>query len=347
MSFELKKRRHPQVWRFRYFKFSVRDYLISSMAFPQLNYHHLRLFWEVTRTGSLRAAAQRMHLTEPTVSAQIKILEKSLGKSLLERASRGLVPTSAGKLVADYAAEIFSLGTEMMRSLDEESGRVTTRLNVGITDSLPKLVAWRLIRPALQAYPGLQLSCAEGHIQELLGQLASGRLDVVLSDEPVPTTHPVKTFSHRLGDSPVVFCGAPSLAGKYGRRFPKDLTDAPVLLPSSRTAWRHEIDHWFDINDIQPRLVAEFDDAALMKTAAADGLGLAPIAELVLDEAVERYGLKAIGKPVSCGFACNLITLDRSMRHPALALIAKEAKGIIQQSRGPSQTPPSSTRKAA
>jgi LysR family transcriptional activator of nhaA len=300
---------------------------------PHLNYHHLRLFWEVARAGSLRAAASRLHLSQPTISAQIKALETSLGEQLFDRTGRGLKLTAQGRLVMDCAAEIFSLGTEMVRSLHGQGSARNLRLNIGITDSLPKLVAWRLIRPAMKAFPNLQLSCAEGHAQELLGSLAAGRLDVVLSDEAAPSSMPVKAFNHLLGESPVVFCAAPALAKKLEKRFPALLKDAPVLLPASRTAWRHEMDRWFDSHHIRPLIVAEFDDAALMKTAAADGLGLAPIAAAVLDEAVDRYGLKPVGRPVRCGFSCYLITLERAMRHPAVAVIAGEARKVFSPQR--------------
>jgi len=296
---------------------------------PHLNYHHLRLFWEVARAGSLRAAATRLHLSQPTISAQIKSLEKSLDEQLFDRTGRGMKLTPQGRLVMECASEIFSLGMEMVRSLHGLGSTRNLRLNIGITDSLPKLVAWRLIRPAVKAFPNLQLSCAEGHAQELLGSLAAGRLDVVLSDEAAPSSMPVKAFNHLLGESPVIFCAAPALAKKLSKNFPASLKDAPVLLPASRTAWRHEIDRWFDSHRIRPRIVAEFDDAALMKTAAADGMGLAPIAAAVLDEAVNRYGLLPVGRPVRCGFSCHLITLERAMRHPALAVIAAEAKSVF------------------
>ncbi len=300
------------------------------MNVPHLNYHHLRLFWEVARAGSLRAAAARLHLSQPTISAQIKALEKSLDEQLFDRTGRGLKLTAQGRLVMERAAEIFSLGTELVRSLQGQGSTRNLRLNIGITDSLPKLVAWRLIRPAMKAFPNLQLSCVEGHAQELLGSLAAGRLDVVLSDEAAPSSLPVKAFNHLLGESPVVFCADPALAKKLTKNFPASLKNAPMLLPANRTAWRHEIDRWFDSHRIRPHVVAEFDDAALMKTAASDGLGLAPIAAAVLDEAVERYGLQPVGRPLRCGFSCYLITLERAMRHPALAVIAAESKDVFK-----------------
>ncbi|MFM7607136.1 MAG: LysR family transcriptional regulator [Prosthecobacter sp.] len=298
---------------------------------PHLNYHHLRLFWEVARAGSLRAASARLRLSQPTISAQIKSLEKSLGEPLFDRSGRGLKLTTQGRLVMDCAGEIFNLGTDMMRSLQGMGSARNMRLNIGITDSLPKLVAWKLLRPAVKAFPELQLSCVEGHAHELLGSLASNRLDVVLSDESAPPSFPVKAFNHHLGESAVVFCAVPALAQKLQRGFPSSLQNAPLLLPTSRTFWRHEIDRWFDTQRIRPHVVAEFDDAALMKTAAADGLGVTPIAASVLHETVERFGLKTIGRPVRCGFSCHLITLERVLRHPALAVITAEAKSVFSQ----------------
>lgn len=312
--------------------FGIYHSLLSNfnlMNNPHLNYHHLRLFWEVARSGSLRAASTRLHLSQPTISAQIKSLENSLDEQLFDRTGRGLKLTAAGRLVMECAGEIFALGTEMLRSLQGQGNARTLRLNIGITDSLPKLVAWRLIRPAMKAFPNLQLTCTEGHAQELLGSLAAGRLDVVLSDEAAPSSLRIKAFNHLLGEAPVVFCAAQSLAKKLGKSFPNSLKNAPVLLPASRTAWRYAIDRWFDSHHISPRVVAEFDDAALMKTAAADGLGCAPIAASVVDEVVDQYGLKPIGPPVRCGFSCYLITLERSMRHPALSVIATESRGAI------------------
>ena len=299
------------------------------MTVPDLNYHHLRLFWEVARAGSLRAASVRLSLSQPTISSQIRSLEKQLDERLFDRTGRGMKLTPAGRVVMECAAEIFSIGKELVQSLGALGSLRGLRLAIGITESLPKHVAWKLIRPAVKAFPNLQLSCVEGHAQELLGLLASGRLDVVISDESAPSSLPVKAFNHLLGESPVVFCAEQRLARAQKKGFPACLREAPVLLPASRTAWRHEIDRWFDSHHIRPRVVAEFDDAALMKTAAADGMGLAPIAAAVLDDAMLRYGLVPVGRPVRCGFSCYLITLERAMRHPALAVIATESKNVF------------------
>lgn len=299
------------------------------MSLPELNYHHLRLFWEVARAGSLRAAAQKLHLSQPTISAQIKSLEGALEQALFDRTGRSLKLTAAGKLVMERAEEIFSLGSELVHSLRSQGTVRTQRLHIGLVDSLPKLMVWKLIRPMLQAFPELQIFCSEGHSQDLLGALAIGRLDFILSDEAAQASQHVKAYSLRLGSPPIVFCAVPALAASLGRGFPASLQGAPVVLPAGRTAWRHELDRWFDAQHLAPRVVAEFDNAELMKTAAADGLGVAPVAATVLNEVSVRYGLKPLGLPVQCGFSCFLITLDRRVRHPAVATLLAEAKQLF------------------
>jgi LysR family transcriptional regulator, transcriptional activator of nhaA len=294
-----------------------------------LNYHHLRLFLEVAQAGSLRAAAEKLSLSQPTISAQLKLLEDALDQPLFDRSGRTLRLTHAGEQARDRAAEIFSLGEDLIQSLHGDKISRSQRLRLGITDSLPKVLAWRLIRPALQAHPELHLSCTEAHADELLGLLAAGRLDAVISDEAAPQSLPIKAHSSLLGHSALVFCAVPELAAKISRGFPQSLTDAPMLLTASRTAWRQEIEHWLQLHELRPKIVAEFDDAAFLSTAAADGLGCAPIASAALPEVVSRYGLVPIGKPVSCQLPTYLITIPQEQRPPVLDLIMKSGKSIF------------------
>ena len=304
------------------------------MSLPQnaLNYHHLRYFWEVARAGNLRSASEKLHVSQPTLSGQIKVLEDSLQKKLFERSGRGLKLTDAGHLVLNHANEIFQIGGKLLQALEDKQSDMQVHLNIGIADSLPKLVAWNLIRPALHANPRLHVTCSEASTADLLSQLASLRLDVVLADEPAPSTMRVKAYSHLLGEAGVVFCATKKLATKLRSGFPKSLDGAPALLPASRTAWRHQLDHWFESHHIRPRVVAEFDDAALMKTAAADELGFTPIAMPVLKDAMDLYGLHMVGRPTGVGFACYLITLERSLRHPSVVAMASQAREIMKQS---------------
>ncbi len=297
----------------------------------QLNYHHLRYFYTVAEQGSLRAAADKLNVSQPTLSGQIRLLEQTLGVALFERSGRGLRLTEAGRVVQNHATEIFQTGMQMLSALSGGDEMMPARLNVGIADSLPKLVAWQLIRPVLGLGDKLMLTCSEGRSGDLLGQMASHRLDVVLADEPAPASLPIRVHSHLLGEAPVVFCASRSLARKLKSGFPKSLDGAPVLLPASRTAWRQQLDLWFHARKLRPKVAAEFDDAALMKTAAADGIGFAPIAEPVLDDVLRRYQLQVIGRPEGCGFACYLITLERRLSHPVFQRIAKNARDVMRR----------------
>ncbi len=303
----------------------------------QLNYHHLRYFWEVARQGSLRVASERLHVSQPTISAQVRSLEDAVGEELFTRSGRGMVLTERGKLVMDFANEIFTLGNKLVHAIGDSQAVHETRLNVGITDSFAKLLAWNLLRPAVRAIENLHLTCVEGTTTELLGQMATGRLDLILADEPAPASLPVKAFSHRLGEAPTVFCSTAEMAERYRDDFPQSLIGAPVILPISGTAWRNQIDHWMESESISPHIVGEFADSALLKTAAADGLGITPVALPVGSEGLVPHGLIPIGPPVACHFPCYLITVERAIRHTGARTIAREAKNCFP---GDEITPP-------
>lgn len=308
------------------------------MLTPQhLNYHHLRYFWEVARHGSLRVAATKLGVSQPTISAQVKALEESLERQLFSRSGRGLRLTAAGRMVMDHATEIFGLGGRLVEVLNGEESKQPVRLNLGITDSFAKLYAWNLVRPALREHPGLFIACSEGKAAELLGQMVTGRLDAVLSDEPASAALPIKAFNHLLGEVPVVFCAAEPLASALAPGFPLSLNGAPMLLPSAQTPRRHQLDHWFEMQGVRPRVVAEFDDSALMKTAAADGLGVVAIGLPVAAEAEARFNLHAISEAQHCGFPSYLITVERSLKHPAVRTMAKEARSYFKTTGAGSQ----------
>ncbi len=305
------------------------------MTADQLNYHHLRYFWEVARQGSLRVAAERLKVSQPTISAQVRSLEEVIGSELFVRSGRGMVLTDRGRMVMEFANEIFKLGNKLVDVIGQTNAVHETRLNVGITDSFAKLLAFNLLRPAFKTISHLHLTCAEGSTAELLGQMATGRFDLILADEPAPATLPVRAFSHRLGEAPTVFCGSPDLASQFKKGFPGSLSKAPVILPASGSAWRNHIDHWFETQNLKPRIVAEFADSALIKTAAADGLGIAPVALPMDDRLLLRYGIQMIGEAPECHFPCYLITVERALKHPGAQVIAREARKVFPKGNHP------------
>jgi LysR family transcriptional activator of nhaA len=305
----------------------------SSTSSDWLNYHHLRYFHAVAREGSLRKAAEKLHVSQPSISAQIKLLEQALGNNLFRRTGRSLALTEFGHLILGYTEEIFTLGRELLSASKRGSSSRTLRLNVGIVDSFPKLLSLDILRPVLTHEPPVSLSCQEGKLDDLLGQLAAHRLDAILADEPPPSTAKVKTFNHALGSSGVTFCASPGMAKSLIGRFPRNLDGAPALLPTQNTALRRDLEKWFREVGVAPKVVAEFEDAALSTIVASDGLGFTVVPTIVAPEALERYGFTALGKIDACRTQLFLITAERRLDHPAVVLLAERALGQVADRR--------------
>ena len=294
-----------------------------------LNYHHLRYFWVVAKEGGLRKAAEKLHVSQPTISAQIAALEGVLNEKLFRRGGRALTLTEAGHRVLSYAEEIFSLGQELLDAARQQPSARPLRVHIGITDSLPKLVSYQIIKPIFKLEQPIQAVCREGKAADLLGQLAAHRLDIVLADEPAPSSLPIKVFNHLLGECGLSFCAERKLAATLKRKFPKSLNDAPVLLPASNAALRQSLEKWFQAGEIRPRLVAEFDDAALMIVAAVDGLGFFAVPTLVVKEAVARHGFQIIGRTEECRQQFYAISAERKVTHPAVLAITSQARAAL------------------
>ncbi len=299
-----------------------------------LNYHHLRYFWVVAKEGSLKKAADKLHVSQPSISEQIKELEEVLGESLFRRSGRANVLTDAGQVVLRYAEEIFGLGAELMRAVKQRPGLQSLRFYVGVADAIPKLVVNDILKPVLAGLPAIHIICREGKMEDLLSQLAAHRLDIVLADEPAPSSIKFRAFTHLLGESGVCFCAAPRLAARLRPRFPASLHDAPALLPTENTALRRCLEQWFQQRQVRPRVVAEFEDAALIKVMAADGKGFAPVPTVVAEEALTRYRLQQIGITEECKQQFYAITAERRIVHPAAVAITENAQARLAANAG-------------
>ena len=295
-----------------------------------LNFHHLRYFWAVAKEGSLKRAAEKLHVSQPSISSQIGELEEALGEPLFRRSGRSKVLTEAGQIALGYAEDIFALGRELVNAVKQRPTARALRLYVGVADSFPKLVTNEILKPVFALPQSVHVICREGKLEDLLGQLANHRLDIVLADEPAPSSAKLRAFNHLLGESGVAFCAAPALATRLGRGFPGCLDGAAALLPSENTALRRSLEKWFQAVGIRPRVVAEFEDAALMKVMAADGTGFIPIPMLVLEEAVARYQFRLIGTSKECRDQFFAITAERKITHPAVALLTQQATRLLQ-----------------
>lgn len=290
-----------------------------------LNYHHLRYFHTVAKEGSLARAATRLRVSQPSISGQIRELEGALGEKLFRREGRNNKLTHTGQVVFNYAEEIFSLGRELMNAVKQRPGARALRLNVGVADSFPKLVTNEILKPVFTMSQPVHVVCREGKMEDLLAQLAAHRLDLVLSEEPAPSSTSFKVFSHPLGNSSVTLCAEPKLAARLKREFPKSLDGAPALLPADNTALRRTLETWFRAQEVKPEVVAEFDDLALMKVMAADGRGFIAVPTVALKEAVTRYRFSSLGQATSCRVEFYAITADRRIVHPAASLITRQS----------------------
>lgn len=291
-----------------------------------LNYHHLRYFWVTAKEGGLTRAAEKLRLSQPSICTQIQALERTLGDKLLRRTPRGLALTETGQKVFSFAEEIFSLGNELLSTMKQGPSTRPLRVNIGIADSLPKLLSYEMLKPIFHLAQPVQACCLEGKVPDLLAQLATYRLEVVLADEPAPASGSFKTFNHLLGECGVSFCAEPKLATRLKRGFPNSLGEAPALLPGPNSALRRSLEKWFRERGISPHLVAEFEDAGLVKVAAMDGLGFFALPSLVAHEAVSRYGVKIIGQAPECLQQFYAISAERRLTHPAVMAVTAQAR---------------------
>ena len=294
-----------------------------------LNYHHLRYFYVVAKEGSLARAASKLNVSQPSISEQIRELEGAFGEKLFRREGRNNRLTDAGQLVLGYAEEIFALGQELMNAANQRPGTRTLRFSVGVVDSFPKLVSNEILKPVFTMPQAVHVICREGKMDVLLAQLAAHRLDLVLSDEPAPSSTNFKVFGHTLGESNVTLCAEAKLATKLKRNFPRSLNDAPALLPAENTALRRSLETWFRAHNLKPNVVAEFDDLALMKVMAAEGRGFIAVPTVAVKEAVTRYQFRSIGQVTSCRLQFYAITAERRIAHPAVQLVTKSAAATL------------------
>jgi LysR family transcriptional activator of nhaA len=291
-----------------------------------LNYHHLLYFWTVAKEGSVAAACKKLGLSQPAVSGQLKTLEGSLGEKLFVRAGRGLTLTDVGKTAYRYADEIFGLGRELMETL---KGRPTGRppkLRVGVSDVVPKLIAYRLLRPVLELSEPVRMICHEDRTERLLSALALYDLDLVLTDAPVPPSLKFKTYNHRLGECGGVVMGIPSLAHPYRKGFPRSLDGAPFLLPLEGTALRRSLDQWFESLRIAPRIAGEFEDSALLKAFGQQGSGLFAVPDVISRQIAADSGVVTLGRIDSLREEYYAISAERRLQHPAVLAVANAAR---------------------
>jgi LysR family transcriptional activator of nhaA len=293
---------------------------------PWLNYHHLLYFWTVAREGSITAACRRLDLSQPTVSVQIRALERALKAKLFVRSGRSIALTETGRIVFRYADEIFSLGRELQDAVAGRAASGSLRLVVGIADTLPKLIVHRLLEPALHLPEEVVLSCIDGDPDQLLTRMALHELDLVVSDYPANPRLGMRAFNHRLGDCGVTFFATESLARRYRRSFPRSLDGAPLLVPAANAALRRALEQRFDELGVRPLIRGEFTDSALLKAFGARGEGLFVAPTIVENDVRQMYHVSVVGRDDHVREEFFAISIERRLAHPAVVAITRSAR---------------------
>jgi LysR family transcriptional activator of nhaA len=294
-----------------------------------LNYHHLFYFWTVAQEGTVSAASRKLRLAQPTVSGQLKALEQTLGAPLFHRRGNRLILTDTGNHVYRYANEIFSLGRELQDSLAGRAQARGPRLAVGIADVVPKLIAHRLLEPALRSDENLRVACYEDQHERLLAQLATYELDAILTDTPVGPRSTVRGHSHLLGECGVSLFAKPKLAERLRKNFPASLEGVPVLLPIEQTSMRRALTDWFEAKGVKPRVRGEFQDSALLMVLGQAGEGVFVVPTVIEREVKEQHRVTLVARLEDVRERYYAITVERKINHPAVRAITASARSDL------------------
>jgi LysR family transcriptional activator of nhaA len=293
-----------------------------------MNYKHLYYFWAAAKAGGVVRAGEQLHITPQTLSAQIKLLEEALGCHLLQKSGRGVELTPDGRMALGYADQIFTLGTELEAAVGNRgTGAQTLNFRVGIADAVPKAIAYRLLEPALTTREQVRLICHEGNFRDLLAQLSVHRLDLVIANEPMGRQTSVKAFNHTLGVTGMTFFAAPVLRATLDDKpFPYCLDGAPMLIQGASSVMRQRLDLWLAEYGLRPRLIGEFDDAALLKAFGAEGRGVFMSPTVLDDETCAQYGVEVLGRAAELVEEFFGVSVERRVRHPCVVAITQSAR---------------------
>jgi LysR family transcriptional activator of nhaA len=291
-----------------------------------LNYRQLHYFWVVAKTGSIVRACEQLNLTPQTISGQISLLEQTYGIELFRRVGRQLELTEAGRQTLPYAEQMFQLGGELELMLRAQPNEQQILFRVGVADVVPKSIVYRLIAPTMELSEPLRITCREDKLERLLADLAIQRLDLVISDSPMPSHLDIKGYNQKLGECGISFFATAELAARYGQDFPRSLHGAPLLIPGPETVVRSRLQRWFAEQQIQPRIVGEFDDSALMQAFGQSGSGIFIGPSVIADEVKHQCGVELIGQTDAVSESFYAISVERKIKHPGIVAITEGAR---------------------
>lgn len=287
-----------------------------------LNYHHLFYFKTIATEGTVAKAAEKLRLGQPTLSTQLKQFEEAIGHTLFERRQKRLHLTEAGRVALEYANEIFKLGDEMMAALGSKLSMERHELAIGAMDTVPKQLTLRLVEKAQSAH-NCVISITEGQGDELIRELKAHKVDLLLANYPPPVTEGGGLFARCVAKMPVVVCGSPRFA-HLRDDFPQSLANEPFVMPTMHSRLRHDVEHFFKLNQIRVRMMVEVQDTSLQKLLGAHGVGLIPVAVPAVLELVKNQELVIIGELPDVYEELWLVAGERRIQNTVAATLMKE-----------------------
>lgn len=301
----------------------------TESAIFMLNYRQLHYFWVVAKTGSIVRACEQLNLTPQTISGQISLFEETLGVDLFRRVGRQLELTEAGRLALPYAEQMFQLGNELETMLRSQPDEQQILFRIGVADVVPKSIVYRLIAPTMELEESIRITCREDKLERLLADLAIQKLDMVISDSPMPPHLDIKGYNQKLGECGVSFFATRGVAENLWGDFPQSMHGAPLLIPGQDTVVRGRLMRWFAEQKIQPRIIGEFDDSALMKAFGKSGSGVFVAPSVIADEVQNQYDVQIIGQTESVTESFYAITVERKVKHPGIVAITESARNKL------------------
>lgn len=297
----------------------------------QLNFNHLLYFYAVAKEGSVTRAAELLHVTPQTVSGQLATFEEYIGAPLFDRHGKRLEPNSLGQITLRYADDIFNLGNELSRTLASHDVGQVANFNVGIVDAIPKVMVFETLNDCFDIDSRFILECHEGDLSSLLANLSVNKLDLIISDQPLPVGVSVRATSQYLGQSGVTFFAKKELCESYREDFPGSLHRAPFLMPGRKSAQHQNLMSWFAQSKITPKIVAEFDDSALLKFFGQTGRGIFCVASAVESDVLTQFDVAVIGRIDAVSDRYYGILPERKIKHPAVDTVFATAERLFYQ----------------
>ncbi len=289
----------------------------------RFSFSNLNTFRVVALEGGVTAAAQVLRVSASSISVQIQNLEGQIGRPLFVRQKKRLILTETGRVVLDYAKEIFRLGQEMVEAAHDRLEDDRLHLHIGVFPGVPKSLLMSLIE-RVNDLGNCLLSFSESSGAELFREFQTGSVDLLLTNTPqIPGGEMREALATRLHSHPLWVCGHPKFRS-LAIGFPESLEQQPFILPRQSGRRRHAIDHYFQIHQIQIRCVAEMEDSALQKSLALKGMGLVAIPDLVAKKMIADKKMIKIGVLGGVIEEYWLLATGRRVKHPIIARLMKD-----------------------